>query len=54
MIDAKNLQPSVAVLQMWPDLIEKSKNGGLDVVETYVFWNLHEPVQGQVIATESP
>ncbi|CAL9155385.1 unnamed protein product [Musa hybrid cultivar] len=33
--------------EMWPDLIEKSKNGGLDVVETYVFWNLHEPVQGQ-------
>ncbi|RWV99165.1 hypothetical protein GW17_00037946, partial [Ensete ventricosum] len=53
LIDAKNLQPSVAVLQMWPDLVEKSKNGGLDIVETYVFWNLHEPVQGQVIATES-
>ncbi|KAL3653064.1 Beta-galactosidase 8 [Castilleja foliolosa] len=33
--------------QMWPDLIKKSKDGGLDVIETYVFWNLHEPVQGQ-------
>ncbi|OIW08574.1 hypothetical protein TanjilG_03250 [Lupinus angustifolius] len=33
--------------QMWPDLIQKSKAGGLDVIETYVFWNLHEPVQGQ-------
>ncbi|KAK1289663.1 Beta-galactosidase 8 [Acorus calamus] len=33
--------------QMWPDLIQKSKDGGLDVIETYVFWNLHEPVQGQ-------
>ncbi|XP_074587456.1 beta-galactosidase 6-like [Curcuma longa] len=32
---------------MWPDLIGKSKDGGLDVIETYVFWNLHEPVQGQ-------
>ncbi|KAG4974459.1 hypothetical protein AAZX31_11G175200 [Glycine max] len=33
--------------EMWPDLIQKSKDGGLDVIETYVFWNLHEPVQGQ-------
>ena len=33
---------------MWPDLIQKSKDGGLDVIETYVFWNLHEPVRGQV------
>lgn len=33
---------------MWPDLIQKSKDGGLDVIETYVFWNLHEPVRNQV------
>ncbi|KAL0417735.1 UNVERIFIED_CONTAM: Beta-galactosidase 8 [Sesamum radiatum] len=32
---------------MWPDLIQKSKDGGLDVIETYVFWNLHEPIRGQ-------
>ncbi|KAM7280137.1 hypothetical protein ACFE04_007271 [Oxalis oulophora] len=32
---------------MWPDLIQKSKDGGLNVIETYVFWNLHEPVKGQ-------
>ncbi|GFZ13150.1 beta-galactosidase 8 [Actinidia rufa] len=32
---------------MWPDLIQKSKDGGLDVIETYVFWNLHEPVQNK-------
>ncbi|KAH1141983.1 hypothetical protein GYH30_032938 [Glycine max] len=32
---------------MWSDLIQKSKDGGLDVIETYVFWNLYEPVQGQ-------
>ncbi|XP_047939162.1 beta-galactosidase 8 [Salvia hispanica] len=32
---------------MWPDLIQKSKDGGLDVIETYVFWNLHEPVRGK-------
>lgn len=34
---------------MWPDLIQKSKDGGVDVIETYVFWNLHEPVRGQVL-----
>lgn len=33
---------------MWPDLIQKSKDGGLDVIETYVFWDAHEPVRGQV------
>ncbi|KAL2539380.1 Beta-galactosidase 8 [Abeliophyllum distichum] len=33
---------------MWPDLIQKSKQGGLDVIETYVFWNLHEQVRGQI------
>lgn len=34
-------------MQMWPDLIKKSKEGGLDAIETYVFWNAHEPVRGQ-------
>ncbi|XP_064966420.1 beta-galactosidase 13-like [Musa acuminata AAA Group] len=29
--------------EMWPDLIRKSKEGGLDAIETYVFWNGHEP-----------
>ncbi|XP_072957587.1 beta-galactosidase 1-like [Typha angustifolia] len=29
--------------QMWPDLIQKAKEGGLDAIETYVFWNGHEP-----------
>ncbi|GKU93583.1 hypothetical protein SLEP1_g7166 [Rubroshorea leprosula] len=33
--------------EMWPDLIQKSKDGGLDVIQTYVFWNLHEPVRNQ-------
>ncbi|XP_052180489.1 beta-galactosidase 15-like [Diospyros lotus] len=32
---------------MWPDLIKKSKEGGLDAIETYVFWNAHEPVRRQ-------
>ncbi|OMO93581.1 hypothetical protein COLO4_16849 [Corchorus olitorius] len=29
--------------QMWPDLIQKAKDGGLNAVETYIFWNAHEP-----------
>ncbi|XP_020585039.1 beta-galactosidase-like isoform X2 [Phalaenopsis equestris] len=33
--------------EMWPDLIQKAKNGGLDVIQTYVFWNGHEPSPGQ-------
>ncbi|CAL1397860.1 unnamed protein product [Linum trigynum] len=33
--------------EMWPEIIRKSKEGGLDVIETYVFWNYHEPVRGQ-------
>ncbi|XP_020203058.1 beta-galactosidase 15 [Cajanus cajan] len=32
---------------MWPDLIKKAKEGGLDAIETYVFWNAHEPVRCQ-------
>ncbi|CAK9313579.1 unnamed protein product [Citrullus colocynthis] len=31
---------------MWPSLIAKAKEGGIDVIQTYVFWNLHEPKQG--------
>ncbi|KAF8719688.1 hypothetical protein HU200_024432 [Digitaria exilis] len=33
--------------EMWPTLIAKAKEGGLDVIQTYVFWNVHEPVKGQ-------
>ncbi|KAH9321651.1 hypothetical protein KI387_016290, partial [Taxus chinensis] len=32
---------------MWPDIIQKAKEGGLDVIETYVFWNIHEPQQNK-------
>lgn len=37
-----------AMPEVWPELIRKAKEGGLDVIETYVFWNYHEPVKGQV------
>ncbi|KAL5704440.1 hypothetical protein ACHQM5_022873 [Ranunculus cassubicifolius] len=33
--------------QMWPSLISKAKDGGIDVIQTYVFWNQHEPQPGQ-------
>lgn len=32
--------------QMWAGLVQKAKDGGLDVIDTYVFWNLHEPSPG--------
>ncbi|MBA0865113.1 hypothetical protein Goshw_009158, partial [Gossypium schwendimanii] len=32
---------------MWGSLIGKAKEGGIDVIQTYVFWNLHEPEKGQ-------
>ncbi|KAH1244297.1 Beta-galactosidase 3 [Glycine max] len=28
------------------DLIRKAKHGGLDVIDTYVFWDVHEPSPG--------
>ncbi|KAG0486272.1 hypothetical protein HPP92_008367 [Vanilla planifolia] len=33
--------------EMWPELIRKAKEGGLDAIETYVFWNAHEPQRRQ-------
>lgn len=33
--------------QMWEGLIQKAKDGGLDAIDTYVFWNLHEPSPGK-------
>ncbi|MEM6459409.1 MAG: beta-galactosidase [Planctomycetota bacterium] len=31
---------------MWPGLMARSKAAGLDTIETYVFWNLHEAQRG--------
>ncbi|KAJ4714153.1 Beta-galactosidase [Melia azedarach] len=33
--------------EMWGDILRKAKEGGLNVIQTYVFWNIHEPVKGQ-------
>ncbi|KFK30461.1 hypothetical protein AALP_AA7G264100 [Arabis alpina] len=32
---------------MWPHIIEKARIGGLNTIQTYVFWNVHEPEQGK-------
>ncbi|KAJ1693073.1 hypothetical protein LUZ63_009771 [Rhynchospora breviuscula] len=32
---------------LWPDLLEKAKQGGLNAISTYVFWNAHEPAPGE-------
>ncbi|KAJ2828016.1 Beta-galactosidase-1-like protein [Coemansia sp. 'formosensis'] len=32
--------------EMWDSLMKKAKRGGLNTIDTYVFWNLHEPTKG--------
>ncbi|KAK7251320.1 hypothetical protein RIF29_34400 [Crotalaria pallida] len=34
-----------STVEMWPDIIQKAKDGGLDAIETYIFWDRHEPVR---------
>ncbi|KAJ3408649.1 beta-galactosidase [Chytriomyces confervae] len=31
---------------IWPDLLARIKAGGNTAIDTYVFWNLHEPKEG--------
>jgi hypothetical protein len=31
---------------MWPDLMRRAKEAGLNAIDTYVFWNLHERRRG--------
>ncbi|RVW12256.1 putative glutamate carboxypeptidase AMP1 [Vitis vinifera] len=35
-------------LYMWPGLVKTTKEGGIDVIETYVFWNGHELLQALI------
>ncbi|CAN6561112.1 unnamed protein product [Malus baccata var. baccata] len=39
--------------EMWPSLIQKAKHGGLNAIETHVFWNAHEPLRRQYDFTEN-
>ncbi|KAJ3321205.1 hypothetical protein HDV06_004548 [Boothiomyces sp. JEL0866] len=32
--------------KMWPDIMKKTKDAGLNAIDTYVFWNQHEAVKG--------
>ena len=32
---------------MWPELLKRTKDAGVNTVDTYVFWDLHEPIEGQ-------
>ncbi|KAG6551876.1 hypothetical protein Mapa_006490 [Marchantia paleacea] len=29
--------------EMWPSIVKTAKDGGLDVIESYLFWSVHEP-----------
>lgn len=40
---------TLVCFQMWADILEKAKHGGIKVVQTYIFWNIHEPEKGKVI-----
>ncbi|XP_020215011.2 beta-galactosidase 13 [Cajanus cajan] len=35
--------------EMWSEILERAKRGGINVVQTYVFWNVHEPVKGKFV-----
>jgi len=37
---------------MWPKLMQQSREAGLNTIETYVFWNLHEARRGVFDFTE--
>src|SRR5690348_1022526 len=37
---------------LWRDRLEKFRRAGFNTVETYVFWNYHEPVEGKVDLSE--
>jgi hypothetical protein len=33
--------------EMWPEILRKSKRAGLNCIDTYVFWEAHEPEEGR-------
>ncbi len=34
-------------VQYWDEAIKKMKAGGVDIIATYVFWNVHEEIEGE-------
>lgn len=39
----------ILVLQYWEDRLLKAKALGLNTIQTYVPWNLHEPEPGKLV-----
>ena len=37
---------------LWRDRLQKFKLAGFNTIETYVFWNYHEPQEGKVDLAE--
>ncbi len=37
---------------LWRDRLEKLRDAGFNTIESYVFWNYHEPVEGQADLSE--
>ncbi|XP_068483389.1 beta-galactosidase 13-like [Phaseolus vulgaris] len=33
--------------ESWPMLIDKARRGGINVIQTYIFWNIHETEKGK-------
>ena len=31
----------------WPNLIKQAKDNGINLIQTYVFWDIHEPKEGE-------
>ena len=31
----------------WAQVIRKAKENGINLIETYIFWDIHEPVEGE-------
>ena len=36
-----------ATSEEWPKIIKELKENGINLIQTYVFWDIHEPVEGQ-------
>ena len=33
--------------EMWPEILRESKRAGLNCIDTYTFWEAHEPEEGR-------
>eukprot|EP00520_Triparma_pacifica_P009069 CAMPEP_0118647164 /NCGR_PEP_ID=MMETSP0785-20121206/8461_1 /TAXON_ID=91992 /ORGANISM="Bolidomonas pacifica, Strain CCMP 1866" /LENGTH=754 /DNA_ID=CAMNT_0006539241 /DNA_START=34 /DNA_END=2298 /DNA_ORIENTATION=+ len=38
----------------WPDIFSEMKANGLNLIQTYVFWDLHEPTEGEYNFPDDP